>query len=287
MPPPDEHPDRGPQQVTTSVVIPYFAGDIGRPGVERPIAPGQAVSWLCNAIVVDGIPGNSAFRRGVPIRVAVDVANWGAGALPAIVLVRLWWSDPTLSFAAATLFAQTSVPVLPTGQPRRVGDFIVTIPPAASPHVCLLAQVSAPLDGASGVPDPNGDRHWAQLNLVEATPQADGTFAVPFVLANPFPMTMRGRLSVGAMSDLALRQISDQRGVEVRTADGLEVDFRDDGLVDLPAQTSRLTTARMRLPAQPAPGERYGCVLTQRLWQDGDAQERVHQGSLGVLLAGR
>lgn len=288
MPPLDErHPDR-PEEVTTWLVIPYFADDVGRPGVERPVPANKAVPWLCASIIVDDVPGGTAFKRGVPIRVAVEVANWGAGALPAIALVRLWWSDPTLSFAAATMFGQTSVPVPPTGQPQRVGVFTVTIPQGASPHVCLLAQVSAPLDGASGVPDPNGDRHWAQLNLLEVTAAAgEGVIPVPFLLANPFPHEARSHLAVEEMSHVAVRFLSAQLGAEIRPGEGAEIDIAEGRLVDLPPQSSRWVEARLRIAGTPGPGERQGFVLTQQLWRDGDLEERVLTGSLGVLLTGR
>lgn len=288
MPPPDErHPDR-PEEVTTWLVIPYFDDDIGRPGVERPIPPNQAVPWLCTSIIVNGVPGGTAFRRGVPIHIAVEVANWGAGALPAIALVRLWWSDPTLSFASATLFGQTSVPVPPTGQPQRVGDFTLTIPEGASPHVCLLAQVSAPLDGASGVPDPHGDRHWAQLNLLEVTAATgESVFPVPFLLANPFPHEARSRVAVEEMPHAAVRLLSEQLGIEIRPGEGAEIEIRGERLLNLPPQSSQWVEAWLRVPGPPGPGERQGYVLTQLLWRDGDPEERVLTGSLGVLLEGR
>src|SRR5690606_33597734 len=113
MPP---HPDR-PENVTTWLVIPYFDGDVGRKGGERPLPAAKGASWLCPAFRVDGVPGNTAFERGQPFQLELEVANWGAGTLPAVALVRLWWSDPAMSFAKATPIGQTSVVVPPDGKP--------------------------------------------------------------------------------------------------------------------------------------------------------------------------
>src|SRR5687767_2564262 len=86
-----------PGSVSTSLVVPYFSGDRGRRGVERPLG-GAVVYWLCPSIVVNGQPGKNNFRRGEPTSVTVDVANWGSGTAAAPVQVQLWWADPSTGF---------------------------------------------------------------------------------------------------------------------------------------------------------------------------------------------
>jgi hypothetical protein len=280
----EPNPDR-PQGVNTWLVIPYFAGDIGRKGIDRPLPPGKGASWLCPSIVVDNVPGNTAFRRGVPLRIALDVANWGAGTLPAAALVRLWWSDPTLAFSTATAIGQTTIVVPPGGAPVRTGTFTVTIPEGASAHVCLLAQVSAPIDGASGVPDPYGDRHWAQLNLVEVTTvSADGTAFLPLLLANPFAEPMQTGVAIEAMSREEAGHLTRLHGRDVLTdLGGIEVELGDAGGGELAGHETREVEVTLRFSDPPGRGAAYGVVLTQQLLASGE--KTVFTGTLGVLIA--
>jgi hypothetical protein len=285
----EPNPDR-PQGVNTWLVIPYFDGDIGRKGVDRPLPPGKGASWLCPSIVVDGVPGNTAFRRGVPLRVALEVANWGAGTLPAAALVRLWWSDPTLAFSTAVAIGQTTIVVPPGGAPVRTGDFSVTIPQGASAHVCLLAQVSAPIDGASSVPDPYGDRHWAQLNLVEVTTvSADGTAVLPLVLTNPFAEPMQSGVAIEPMSKEEANHLGRLRGRDILTdVAGIEAELRDAegedaGRTELRGHETRQVEVTLRLSDPPAREAAHGIVLTQRLTAFG--KETALTGTLGVLIA--
>jgi hypothetical protein len=288
MPPEEQNPDR-PKGVNTWLVIPYFDGDVGRKGIERPVPAGKGASWLCPSIFVDGKPGNTAFRRGVPLRVALAVANWGAGTLPAAALVRLWWSDPTLAFATATAIGQTTLIVPPGSAPVRTGDFLVTIPEGASPHVCLLAQVSAPLDGAANAPDPHSDRHWAQLNLVEvSTVAADGTVVLPVLVANPFPEPRRSALAVEPMLQEHAEQLGRQRGQDIRADAAAEMEVRDaEGedarLTELGPYETRRVEVTLRLSDPPQHGAPQGFVLSQRLTAQDEETELT--GTLGVLVA--
>jgi hypothetical protein len=285
----ERNPDR-PQGVNTWLVIPYFDGDIGRKGIERPLPPGKGASWLCPWIVVDGVPGNTAFRRGVPLRIALDVANWGAGTLSAVAFVRLWWSDPTLAFSTATAIGQTAIVVPPGGAPVRTGTFTVTIPEGASNHVCLLAQVSAPIDGASSVPDPYSDRHWAQLNLVEVTTvSGDGTAALPLLMANPLAEPAHTALAIEAMSRKEAYHLSRLHGRDVLTdAEGIEVELRDAGggsagRFELAGHETREVEVTLRLADPPGRGAALGVLLRQELMPSGE--KSVLTGTLGVLVA--
>lgn len=275
-----------PPGVNTWVVIPYFADDMGRKGVERPLPPGKGASWLCPSIYVDGVAGGTNFRRGVPLRIAVEVANWGAGGLPAPALVRLWWCDPTLAFSSAVAIGETTVVTRPGEGAARTGDFRVTIPLGASPHVCLLAQVSAPFDGASGVPNPYSDRHWAQLNLVEVTSiSGDGSAVVPVQLANPFPHDTTVVVTVEPMAREAADHLgrlyahdihTDIGGVEVVVGDGAP-------RIELAAGEVVTVDATLHLSDPPVPGAIHGVVLSQHFPEvEGEA---TPIGMLGVLVA--
>ncbi len=285
MPPSDEQNSDRPNGVTSWLVIPYFEGDVGRAGNERPVPAGKAISYLCPSIIVDGQPGGTTFRRGVPVSIEVEVANWGAGVLPAAALMRLWWSDPTLAFSTATLFAQTTISVPPTGVPIRVGTFRVTIPTGASPHVCLLVQVSAPLDGASGVPNPSGDRHWAQLNLVETNAvTADGTFILPVVLGNPHAFVARSTLTLSPMSREDVRMLAGMRGFDIRHDGRAELEGDGAEIIDLPPESARQVEVTLRFADPPARGAPQGYVLTQHLSRAGEGERPILTGALGLLV---
>lgn len=282
----EQHGDR-PDGVNTWLVIPYFAGDQGRKQVERPLPPGKGASWLCPSIMVDDVPGNTKFRRGVPLRISLEVANWGAGTLPAPALVRVWWSDPTLAFSAAVSIGQTTVIVPPGGSPVRTGDFRVTVPVGASPHVCLLAQVSAPIDGASGVPNPYSDRHWAQLNLVEVTTiSGDGTAVLPIQLANPFAHATFAAVTIEPMS----RRVADRLGRlyerDIQTdVGGVELQIGGEGAarIELAAREVMTVDVTLRFSDPPGSGAAHGFVLNEHFVDmEGDD---TPTGTLGVLIA--
>jgi len=285
MPP---HPDR-PENVTTWLVIPYFDGDVGRKGGERPLPAGKGASWLCPAFRVDGVPGNTAFERGQPFQLELEVANWGAGTLPAVALVRLWWSDPTMSFAKATPIGQTSVVVPPDVKPRRTGVFTVTVPVGASPHVCLLAQVSAPIDGAGAVPDPVDDRHWAQLNLVEVAAATAQTGTFPVLMGNPFDEPMRARVATAPLTSGTAERLAAARGRDVRADRDVEVrlvgeDGGEGSLTELGPHEVRAVQVTLAPEGGHAAGEPpYGFELVQTLFTDRDERPR-HTGTLGVLV---
>ena len=173
------------QDVSTWLVIPYFNNDKGRPGAERPLSS-SVVSWLCQAIIVNGQPGKNNFKRGAPTSVTVDVANWGAGTLSAPVYVRVWWSDPSTGFTTVHLFGQGVLAVPTGGGVRRTDPIVGTIPTSAPPHVCLLVNVWSPLEAGSATPlNPTNDRHWAQLNINELAAVPGQNFQFMFWVGNP------------------------------------------------------------------------------------------------------
>jgi hypothetical protein len=282
--PPNDHRE-GPDEVGTWLVIPYFEDDNG---TERPVPSAKAISYLCRSIVVDGQPGVFALRRGQPMQVTVDVANWGAGSLPAVAQIRVWWSDPTVGFAAAHPFGQAVVIVPPDGKPVRSDVMIGTIPETAPNHVCLLANVAAPLDGAgkSAVPDPAGDRRWAQANLTEVVAAADGSFEMPFLAGNPFDAAASARIALRPLGEAELGLMSHMVQRDVRTLQPENVAITaPDGpagdLVELAPRSQTPLVLRGSFPDGVPEGVEVHLALTQRIEEDG----RLLEGSLGVRVA--
>lgn len=202
------------QDPSTFLVIPYFAGDYGRTGIERPL-PASVIAWLCPAIIVNDSPGQNNFKRGEPTKVTVDVGNYGAGTLTAPVYVRVWWSDPATGFTTLNLFGQTTLAV-PNGLVKRTSELVAVIPATAPPHVCLLACVWSPLDnGASSPnPDPVNDRHWAQLNLNEIEVPAGQKFQFMFWAGNPTKRDVEIEITAAPLQEESLRFLSRVRRME-------------------------------------------------------------------------
>jgi hypothetical protein len=286
MPPEDER--ERPINVSTWLVIPYFTNDFGRPGVERPIDPNKATYWLSPAIVIDGTPGKTTFVRGQPTSVTVDVANWGAGSLTAPVQVRIWWADPTLVFFQANPFGQ-AVLLAPAGAgPVRSSAIVGTIPVSAPAHVCLLVHVAAPMDGSptASVPDPAGDRHWAQFNLTEAVADADGAFQLKVNAGNPFGGTMVTRLRVGAMHEGELVLLGRRIDRDLHTAEPSEVEMRlagesIEGEVSLHAGEQMPLEIFGRIDGL-TPGGTVAITITQTGTPEGS--ETPLKGAVGVLV---
>ena len=137
--------------VSNFMVIPYFAGDRGRDGIERPLSQPSnppVVPYLCSAITVmtGGVPGPAVFMPGEDLEVAVTVANYGGGTMNAAANVAVFWSDPTTGFTKPTLLGQTPVIVPTKGGMETTPIIKGRIPVLAPKHICLLARVTAPGD---------------------------------------------------------------------------------------------------------------------------------------------
>jgi hypothetical protein len=282
MPPSDRI--EGPDDVGTWLVIPYYDGDTG---AERPVPNTKAISYLCRSIIVDGEPGVFTLRRGVPMGVTVDVGNWGSGALTAAVQVRVWWADPSTVFAMAHPFGQAVVLVQP-GEVVRTGVMRGTIPLTAPSHVCLLVHVAAPLDGAgkTAVPDPAGDRHWAQANLTEAVAAEDGTVKIPFLAGNPFDAVASARFGLRPLADAEIDLMRELLQRDFRTLPAENVAVLNAGgdvseVFDLQPGAEPLTLQATFPEGIPA-GVECHMVLTQTIEREG---REPLQGSLGVRLS--
>lgn len=204
----DEH-DRGDYDTSHPwLVIPYYNGDVGRPGKERPIPNtsfATGISWLCPSIEVTGvgytaIPGR--YRPDLPLSIRVAVANFGVPSAP--VTVDVWWSDPATAFAKKTYIGSATM-VAPGGSGSKP-VFTPSIPwtPSSTTvpaHVCLLARASTltePTQPAK-TPDPVADRHWAQLNLMTMTAASTGPTAALVWAGNPFDRPMTFQMRVAAL----------------------------------------------------------------------------------------
>lgn len=283
MPPSDRL--EGPGDAGTWLVIPYYDGDTG---TERPVPPGKAIPYLCRSIIVDGQAGAFTLRRGAPMGVTVDVANWGAGALTALAQVRVWWADPTTVFAKAHPFGQAVVPVPPGGEAVRSGVMRGTIPLSAPPHVCLLAHVSAPLDGAgkTAVPAPALDRRWAQANLTEIV-TAGGPVRIPFAAGNPFDRAATARFGLRPLTGTELELMGQMTGRDSRTLSApldvtVESPAGDAGAaLSLDPGSQVPLTLLATLPQGVTSGTGIHMVLTQTIVPD-DHDRQPLEGSLGV-----
>lgn len=174
---------------STWLVIPYFDGDTGTPGVDRPLSniTGRPIpeSYLCESIRVNGGPLRK-YVPNEPTTVEVTVVNLGGGTSIALTTVTVWWAVPGPAFAHPQIFGQTLVKVKSRGLEAGKATIVGKIPGDAPRHVCLLVAVTAPGDSvASNVGiAPGSDRHWAQLNLDSVVPEGNGQFATTFLVSN-------------------------------------------------------------------------------------------------------
>ncbi len=251
-------------KVGTYLVIPYFAGDRGRPGVERPLGA-NVIDWLCPSIIVNDQPGQNSFRRGDPTRVTVDVGNYGAGTLTAPVYVRVWWSDPTTGFTTLNLFGQATI-AAPNGKVTRTGEIVGVIPTTAPAHVCLLANVWSPLDTGASSPTPNpaNDRKWAQLNVNDLTVAAGQSLQFMFWAGNSLARDATLEIRGGALSREAQAVFRRLRRTDQPLPEGVELSLRD---------ARQLHDAERRFGERPLhvtlrPGERRPLLLSAAIPRD-------------------
>ncbi|OHV33378.1 MULTISPECIES: hypothetical protein [Pseudofrankia] len=180
------------------LVIPYFAGDLGRQGIERAPLPPPALGWLCEGIRVNGGPLR-VYNPGEPTTVTVDVRNYGGGAAETLATVTVWWTDPTAGFSSAKWFGEEMALVASKGG-SATATVTGVIPVTAPAHVCLLASVEAAFDdNLPATIAPGVDRHWAQLNI-DAVKAPGGAFRTPFAIGNPGYTRIRTHVSARLLS---------------------------------------------------------------------------------------
>ena len=249
----------------------------------------KAISYLCRSIVVDGQPGVFTLRRGVPMGVTVDVANWGSGALTAAAQVRVWWADPSAIFAMAHPFGQAVVLVPPGGEVVRTDVIRGIVPLTAPNHVCLLAHVAAPLDdaGKTAVPNPAGDRHWAQANLTEAVAAEDGSVKIPFLAGNPFGAVASAHFGLRPLVDTEIDLMRELLHRDLRTLPAENVAVLNavgnvSEVFELQPGAQEQLTLQATIPEGVPAGVEFHMVLTQTIEQEG---LEPLEGSLGVRLS--
>lgn len=215
--------------VSNFMVIPYFTGDRGRDGIERPLSTPSnppVVPYLCPAITVmtGGIPGPAVFMPGEDLEVAVTVSNYGGGTMNAPANVAVFWSDPTTGFTKTTLLGQAPV-VVPTKGGIETSPIIKgKIPVLAPKHICLLARVTAPGDYITKTTiEPANDRHWAQLNLNAITVATDQTFQFTFWAGNPFKETEVFELVARPVNERTVHILARQLGIQPTIVDNLDI----------------------------------------------------------------
>jgi hypothetical protein len=222
----DEHAGDGNREPGTFLVIPYFSGDEGRPGIERPLDASHP-TYACSSIVVNGMPGSNQFTRGVATSVTVDVANWGNGTTVAPVQIALWWAEPATGFTTGAPLGQAVVGV-PTGGATYTSPPIVgIIPLTAPPHVCLFARVSSPFDAASSSTiDPTNDRHWAQLNLFDVSSSPNSEMHFGFWAGNPFSRAAAFRIEARTVTGERLRLLEYATRMNLTAVEGLVLELQ-------------------------------------------------------------
>jgi len=263
--------DQGSNLPSTYLVIPYFAGDRGRPGIERPLGT-KAVYYLCSSIEVNGIKGGQLFERGKPTTVTVWVANSGSGTMTAPVQATVWWCDPSTGFVLLNLFGQTSVPVPTDGVPRRSPDIIGIIPVTAPAHVCLIARVSSPFDtpALGTTVAPADDRHWAQLNLNAVAASIGHPFHFTFWAGNPTAQKGQFHILARQASEETIALLSRQMHKELSQADlRLALDDRRGTGV------SRYAEGGAQIQVSLKPGERRAITLTGILPKEMEPRQTV------------
>jgi hypothetical protein len=195
------------------IVIPYFLGDSGQSRPLNTLFP-PIVTWLCPSISVEGVnyttvPGS--YLPDEPLAITVNVDNRGVPT--ALVTVDVYWADPSTGFVKPTLIASKLFPVVgrsvkgPTKSPKIIWTPDRIKIPA---HFCLLVHATAsplePFPGSS-IPDPVGDRHWAQYNLQAATSVATSLTSV-FWAGNPELESAAFTITAHPVSEESLKTIA-------------------------------------------------------------------------------
>ena len=294
--------DDGVELPGTFLAIPYFPGDKGLLGTDRPLG-NKAISYLCPSIVVNGIKGWNVFQHDVPTTVTVDVVNSGHGTTVAPVQVAVWWVDPSTAFTWPNLrpFGQTSMAVPTDGVPRTSPPITGVIEAALAPsHICLLARVSSVFGGPDhkGPILPADDQHWAQLNLNALASNISQPFQFLFWAGNPFdrsrnfdvvarPVDAEALPVLGRYLHMDLTPI---RGMDLQLADprGAWSERQERGgrvAIVLQPQERRPMTITGMLPDEVEPGRSVALEVVQTVVSESGSTQLV--GSIGLIVTGQ
>ncbi|HKO92822.1 MAG TPA: hypothetical protein VJU61_16820 [Polyangiaceae bacterium] len=282
-----------------SLFIPYWTKPLanGLPrddGTVRPLPDDVAsgvVGWLCPSIQT------TEYTPGADLTVRVEVGNTGGGSASSLAIVSVWWSEPHAAFSKSDLklLGTVTIAVPPRGQ-TRVSPAITGVIATASEHVCVLARVTHPLDAldpAHQPPiDPHGSRHWAQRNLLHASPSTK-PMTFPFLVGNPFQREEEFELRVRPVGEATLGDLArmvgadpvilqDIRAAFVDTRDLIRSatrEVRESHSLVLGAGVTRSLAVSIELSEMPSRGEFSAFQILQ--YRRGD---RRIVGSLGVIV---
>jgi hypothetical protein len=163
------------------------------------------------------------------------------------------------------------------------------VPTSVGPHICLVARVSHPRDPVpinttgNQSPDPGGERHWAQRNVVYIAPAPGGVIDFSFWAANPderereftlqarpfaserlnhLTRTLRAEpIKVDATFDI--RQAGDLLEVRARLKEG-----HPESTLRLRGGSRRAMQLRMKVSSGPAEGHCGAFEILQRRRED-------------------
>ncbi len=178
----------GKGDLTPFIFIPYASNDDGT----RPLPPSiQVPDWLCPSIHVNGVSytGNP-LQVGVEVQLSVVVEN--SGSVDSLVVVYLYWIDPTTSFTVQGLHPIGTPQIYAVASLASVESPMISWTPAPPipGHICFLAQVWCPAEYPQQVGPPQTfdvahDRHYAQQNVNILQAQAGQSLSFEFFAGNP------------------------------------------------------------------------------------------------------
>jgi hypothetical protein len=265
------------------LVIPYYLGDTGG----RPLPPSYAF-WTCAAIKINGAPYHARpLAPGETVSLTVDVINYGLLTTPA--LVRLFWTDPTVAFTAASLapglIGQLTLP-LARGALTTTGPIAWTIPDGTPAHICLLAEVTSPGDPSAPGYAAASDRHFGQQNIYLTSAAPGAAVQVTFTAGNSGQATAHYRIAANSITE-NLTGLAPVLGVEPLLTRAGQVSLgpgsvSGPGAATLEADLDAGELLEVELTAQVPPGARPGSTIVLQLAQYGGDQRLL--AGIGVLI---
>ena len=178
-------------QPGTYLVIPYYSGDEG----VRPL-PSSFPFWMCSSININGSPyAGQQLPVGETVELTMDAINYGSLTVPALCL--FFWANPTTSFTNTSVQLIGQAPLtLATDVLGTTTPVPWTVPTGTPAHICLLAEINATADPASGTYNAASDRHYGQQNVQLASATPGGHIKIGFRMANGKATAARFRLEV-------------------------------------------------------------------------------------------
>jgi hypothetical protein len=195
-----------------------FSDDGTRPLPQNAATP---VFYQCPGILIDGAPyAGQVLMPGTEYQLSAKVRN--RGGLEGTATVRFYPSEPATGLNPARLLPGSTPFIVPSGA-TLTSPAVTFIPAFDEPsHLCLFAEVTAPLDPPGGSGSPAKDRHYAQQNVQVQKVRRGQHLVIPFSAVGGI---RRGKYLV------AIRQIDD-------------AEHQGTPRVALPAGSLRLTDPR-------------------------------------------